>query len=85
MIKYSTDSEVSSVATIDKTTGVFTLNECTEAKKWQVWLSATGDDGMSSGENSVFNMMINLYDPPATIDLVLPPKFVFDAKSGPVV
>jgi hypothetical protein len=80
IVKYSSDSEISSVASIDENTGVFTLKDVTYPMKWHVWLSATGPDGMASGISSVYNMMIHLFNPPPVV--ILAPRFKFTPTSG---
>jgi len=83
-IKYPSEKEIYSVASIDETTGVFTLSNCSETMKWQVWISATGPDGMKSGVSTVFNIMIHLFNPPANEKTILAPKFKFTGTSGKV-
>ena len=73
LIKYPYEDEISSVISLDKTTGIFELNNCIEERKWNVWISASGDDGMTSGISDTFNIKIHLYDPPPV--LIDAPKF----------
>ena len=83
-IKYPSDVEISSVASIDTTSGVFTLKNSTEAIKWQVWISATGPDGMASGVSDIFNMKINLFNPPNNTKKIEAPEFKFTGQSGTI-
>jgi len=80
-IKYPSDVEISSVASMNTTSGVFTLKNSNEAMKWQVWISATGLDGMKSGVSDIFNIKINLFNPPLTKKIEAP-EFKFTEKSG---
>jgi hypothetical protein len=81
-IKYPSEKEIYSVASIDEATGVFTISNSSEAMKWQVWISATGPDGMKSGLSTIFNMKIHLFNPPSNEKAILAPKFMFTENSG---
>ena len=80
ILKYPSENEIKLVASIDETTGVFTLKDVTKALKWHVWLSATGPDGMASGVSTIWNMMFHLFSPPPVI--ILAPRFKFTPNSG---
>ena len=60
---------------INETTGAFNVTDHETPIKWYVYLYATGKDGVDSGNASVPNVYVHLYDPPPAE--VFPPEFRF--------
>lgn len=63
------------VVTIDQFTGEISVIDTTNAVKWHIFLSASGQDGVKSGTATVQNVYLHLYDPPPAE--VFPAEFKF--------